>query len=119
MSDRMTAAQYRSLAVKGKKGNRSAAHTALLAAATTYLEIQGWTVFSIPASPYGRNGMPDKVAVKRGRHVWFDAKTGRATLSEDQRKRKAELEAAGAEVIVVHSIEDLYGLGDERQGVLR
>lgn len=94
--------------------NHTSPHSALLKAATDYLTLQGWAVFAIPASPYGRNGMPDKVAVRRGRHVWLECKTGRGELSEVQQQRKAELEAAGAEVVVFRCIEDLYVLGDEQ-----
>ena len=118
MTERMTPQQF--LKATRASANRSAAHSDLLKAAADYLQIQGWSVFSLPASPYGRNGMPDKVAIKNGRHVWLEGKTGKAQLSQHQRERHAELEMAGAQVVVFRSVEDLYVLGDERQmGVVR
>ena len=95
--------------------------TALKRACTQYLTLQGWLVkpwFQQGMVPKNVQGMPDKLAIKNGRHVWLEFKAPGKNLSPKQRERKAELESYGAEVYVVHAVEDLYVLGDERQLVM-
>jgi hypothetical protein len=52
-----------------------------------------------------RAGLPDVMAVVESRACFLEIKVGRDTLSADQKKAIAELEAAGAAVFVAHDFE--------------
>lgn len=52
-----------------------------------------------------RTGLPDVMAVVDSRACFVEVKVGRDTLSADQKKAIAELEAAGAAVFVAHDFE--------------
>ncbi len=124
MTSRITAAEYRKMGALTREGKRRVTpETALKRTCAQYLRIQGWLYWAFPQQgmmPKGHRGRPDGLAVKAGRHVWieFKAPGKNKKLRPDQELRKAELEAAGATVLVVDCLEDLYVLGDERQGVL-
>lgn len=106
MSERMTAAEYRRQSPK-VGGRRVTPETALKHACTDWLSYNGWLSYAIPASPYGRNGLPDRVAIKDGRTVWLEFKVGRGKLSDVQEQRHTEMRAVGAEVYVVRDVDDL------------
>ena len=86
--------------------------TALKQVCIRMLALQGWASWAIPASNYGKNGLPDRIAIKDGCHVWLEFKAGKRQLTQPQIARIAELEAAGAKVLVVRSVEDVMGLGE-------
>ncbi|MBN1837893.1 MAG: VRR-NUC domain-containing protein [Spirochaetales bacterium] len=121
MSDEITSAgQYRRRPAP-KERKKLTPETALKRACIAYLELQGWLTkpwFQQGIVPQNCRGMPDRIAIKNGRHVWLEFKAPGKDLRPDQRLRKAELEAAGAMVLVVHRLEDLYVLGEERQLLL-
>ena len=111
MTDRMTADQYNHLTAVGSKGKTP--ETLLKEVCVTWLKLEGWLVkswFQQGMVPKSLQGMPDKIAVKNGRHVWIEFKVPGKNLSPKQQERKAELEAAGATVLVVHSLDELIEL---------
>ena len=83
-------------------GKKITPETALKQVCIQMLALQGWASWAIPASGYGKNGAPDRVAIKEGRHIWLEFKTGKRQLTQAQCEYIAELEAAGATVLVVH-----------------
>ena len=119
MTERMTAAEYQRAGFPGRKKRRMTPETALKAACKQYLQLQGWLTYPLVQQGIGAiRGLPDRIAIKNGRTVYLEMKAGKGRLSEDQEIRRAEIEAAGATYLVVRCVEDLYVLGDERQGVL-
>ncbi len=119
VTQRMTTAQYRALPSRAK--SKVTPETALKRACIPYLRLQGWLYWPILQQgmmPTGFRGRPDGIAVKNGRHVWLEFKVGNKGLRSDQKLRKAELETAGAMVLIIRRLEDLYVLGDERQLLL-
>lgn len=87
-----------------------------------FLTFQGFEVVKIPSSgyfdmarkcfrkhtsPYVRNGIPDLLALKRGRTIWFEVKSKKGILSEAQKDFHKLLEKAGEEFHVVRSVEDV------------
>lgn len=124
MTSRMTAAEYQKMGAITSAGKKKVTpETALKRTCRAYLELQGWLYWALPQQgmmPKNHRGRPDGLAIKNGRHVWIEFKApGKGKkLRPDQEVRKAELEAAGAAVLVVDCVEDLYVLGDERQMLL-
>lgn len=57
--------------------------------------------------PVGMRGLPDIMAIKNGRLFALEVKSGRNTASDDQKRVLEELEAKGAIVGVVYSIDDV------------
>lgn len=78
--------------------------------------------YSPQAGPYGRAGIPDRVAIVRGQFVGIEVKADRTKKPTAlQRKCMAQIEAAGGKCFVVFDDEtlellDCYlkGLNDER-----
>lgn len=121
MTERMTAEEYRKHPPR-VAGHRVTPETALKHACVEYLRLQGWLTyawFQQGMVPKNLRGMPDRIAIKGGRHVWLEFKSPQGKLSSDQELRIEELRAAGAEVLVVRSLEHLFVLGDERQMVMK
>ncbi len=125
---RMSVAEYNALPGKTKTRSGDTPETALKKVCVAYLKLQGWISypwFQQGMVPKNVRGMPDRVALKKGRHVWIEFKDPKLRtrpnggLRPDQVERIQELRDAGAEVLVVYALEDLYVLGDERQMVMR
>lgn len=53
-----------------------------------------------------RKGMPDLGLIGDGRIVFLECKSPRGVLSKDQRKAIADLKAAGAQTMVVRSVDE-------------
>jgi hypothetical protein len=114
----MSAAEYRKQAPRAG-GRRVTPESALKAACVQYLRLQGWLTYPLVQQGIGAvRGLPDRIAIKHGRTVYLEFKRPGGKLSPDQESRRAEIEAAGATYLVVRCVEDLYVLGDNRQGVL-
>ena len=120
MAERMTAAEYQRAGFPGRK-RRVTPETALKHACVQYLRLQGWLTYPLiqqGITPVNLRGLPDRIAIKNGWTVYLEFKSPTGRLSEHQKARRAEIEGAGATYLVVRDVEDLYVLGDERQGVL-
>jgi hypothetical protein len=116
----MTAAEFvRQGPITEAGKRRLTPETAVKRACVQYLRLQGWLTYPLVQQGIGAvRGLPDRIAIKNGRTVYLEFKGPRGRLSPDQEARRAEIEAAGAAYLVVRAVEDLYVLGDERQGVL-
>lgn len=69
--------------------------------------------YSPQAGPYGRAGIPDRVAIVRGQFVGIEVKADRTKKpTQLQRKCMAQIEAAGGKCFVVCDIETLKLLED-------
>lgn len=113
----MTTAEY--LAIPDKAGPKVTPETTLKRACVQYLRLQGWLTYPLVQQGIGTvRGLPDRIAIKGGRTVYLEFKRPAGKLSPHQEARRAEIEGAGATYLVIKQVEDLYVLGDERQGVL-
>lgn len=72
---------------------------------------RGWKFYKI-TSP-GMNGMPDRLMIRRGWHVWIEFKAPGKKPTKQQLHRHAELRTAGAEVHVIDSYNTMLGLLDD------
>lgn len=106
------------LGAKSKRGgNRSAAHTKLVAAVVHLLKlkrINHWKNNVMAASietrfvRSGEAGLPDVIAIgTAGRLVGLECKTGTGKLSPKQLEWQAKFEASGALFVVVRSLHDV------------
>jgi hypothetical protein len=69
-----------------------------------FAEARGWWAIKV-VSPSMR-GVMDLYALRRGRHIWIEAKRDENTEPTDQQlKRHREVRAQGGEVYVVGSME--------------
>jgi len=105
---RMTAAEYTHLTSVKHKGVTP--ETLLKQQCVTWLALNGWLSkawFQQGMVPKPLQGMPDRVAIKGGVHVWIEFKVPGRHLRPMQVIRHAELEAAGATVLVIHSLDEL------------
>ena len=81
--------------------------------------------YSPQAGPYGRAGIPDRVAIVRGQFVGIEVKADRTKKpTQLQRNCMAKIEAAGGKCFVVYDVETLKLLEDylnagasQREGV--
>jgi hypothetical protein len=69
--------------------------------------------YSPQAGPYGRAGIPDRVAIVRGQFVGIEVKADRTKKpTQLQRHCMAQIEAAGGKCFVVFDVETLKLLED-------
>jgi hypothetical protein len=69
--------------------------------------------YSPQAGPYGRAGIPDRVAIVRGQFVGIEVKADRTKKpTQLQRHAMAQIEAAGGKCFVVFDVETLKLLED-------
>ena len=94
--------------------NGQALESAIQAQLAAYLRLTGWTVWEMQlgsaggGSVYCTPGITDLYVCRPGRTVWLEVKRpGTGRVSPAQQQRHAELRAAGQEVYVVRSIEDV------------
>lgn len=60
----------------------------------------------VPRRTYkGKKGVGDVICVSNGRHIEIEVKVGADTVSEDQIKHRAEIEAAGALYYVARDLD--------------
>ncbi|MEN6547732.1 MAG: VRR-NUC domain-containing protein [Armatimonadia bacterium] len=116
MTERMSPEEYRRQIPK-VGGRRVTPETALKHAAVQYLRLQGWLTYPVVQQGIGAvRGMPDRVAIKDTQTIWLEFKSPHGRLSPAQEERFAEMRAAGAEVYVIRSVEDLYTLDKRSPG---
>lgn len=67
--------------------------------------------YSPQAGPYGRAGIPDRIAIVRGQFVGIEVKADRTKKPTAlQRKCMAMIEAAGGKCFIVYDVETLETL---------
>lgn len=73
-----------------------------------HLEQNGFYVIRLRSvSP---NGLPDLLAIKNGRHVFFEVKKPGLKATDLQEYRRTQLIAHGSESYIVHSIEEIESI---------
>lgn len=108
VTEKMTTAEYLHQTSVGAKGKTP--ESLLKEVCITWLRLNGWLTyawFQQGMVPKSLQGMPDRIAVKNGRHVWIEFKRPGKNPSPMQKVRHAELRAAGATVLVVHTLDEL------------
>ncbi|MCB1865157.1 MAG: VRR-NUC domain-containing protein [Chromatiales bacterium] len=78
------------------------------AAITQYAEVHGWWQCKFTSPSF--RGVPDRIFIRKGRHVFIELKAPGETASPQQQKRHREMRMHGAEVYVVDSIEEGYAV---------
>lgn len=73
-------------------------------AATEYAERRGWWCCKF-TSP-GLVGVPDRIYIRRGRHIFVEWKKPKKDATLQQAKRHRDMRAHGAEVYVFDNLED-------------
>lgn len=76
--------------------------------ACDYAKTRGWMVFKF-VSP-GRKGVPDRLFIRDGRHLFIEFKRLNNEARRQQEKRHREMREHGAEVYVVDNLKDAYEL---------
>ena len=72
------------------------------------LKKMGWFIFHIHQKGYRcYPGISDYIAIRRGRHVFLEIKTGTGKLSKAQRDFERNIKEQGGEYIVATGIDDL------------
>lgn len=91
-----------------------------------YLESLGFFVVKIHGNPRQRAGLPDLLAIKRGRAFWFEVKQPGEGTTALQRATIEELRGHGCYVGVMHDTGDVRELlkkwgieGDSREAQSR
>ncbi len=69
----------------------------------SFAEIRGW--FCVKVVSPSRRGMMDLYALRKGRHVWMEAKREGDDARVQQAKVAREMKAQGAEVYVVDTLD--------------
>lgn len=87
---------------------RKPLESAIEADACAYAKKRGWMVFKF-VSP-GRKGVPDRLFIRDGRHVFIEFKRGDEEAQEQQKKRHREMREHGAEVYVVDNLKEAYAI---------
>ena len=88
------------------------------AAIRDWLRWHGWYVVRHHQTLGSHKGLADLQAIKGGRVVMIEVKTGRGRLSQDQVQFAADWEDHGGTYIVARSIEDVErALKELQQGV--
>ena len=76
--------------------------------ACEYAKQHGWMVFKF-VSP-GCRGVPDRLFIRGGRHLFVEFKREGEVARRQQEKRHRELREHGAEVHVIDNLRDAYEL---------
>lgn len=73
-----------------------------------YAKKRGWWQCKF-TSPSLR-GVPDRIFIRKGRHIFIEVKRPGEKATTQQAKRHADMRAKGAEVYVVDNAEDAYAI---------
>lgn len=84
----------------------------IAAAIRTYMTEHGAFVFKVHGGPTMMAGLPDLIAVVRGRYVGVEVKTPTGKVSAVQAAVHRKIEAAGGLVIVARHVDDVKHLFD-------
>jgi Holliday junction resolvase len=79
------------------------------------LEVSGAYFFMPPANGFGRAGIPDIVACKKGKFLAIECKAGRGKTTALQEREIARIKAAGGKALVIneHNMADLHASLEE------
>ena len=72
-----------------------------------YLDVKGFFHFHILQGLGAFRGIPDMIAVRKGRVIFLEIKKPGGKLSEHQQRFKETIRGAGGEYHVVRSLEDI------------
>lgn len=75
---------------------------------TKLLEQHGWWQFKIEAA--SKNGIPDRLYIREGRHVFIEWKADVGQPTRQQLRRHAEICLHGGEVRIARGLEDIRDL---------
>lgn len=67
----------------------------------------------VPEGTFAKPGDPDMVVCYKGRYIGMEGKTSSGRLSEIQKMRRDQIEAAGGIYAVVRSVEDAMTVLDK------
>lgn len=87
---------------------RKPLESAIESDACDFAKDHGWMVFKF-VSP-GRKGVPDRLFIRNGRHLFVEFKRGDEEARRQQAKRHREMREHGAEVHVIDNLADAYAL---------
>ncbi|WOK01443.1 endonuclease [Pseudomonas phage UF_RH7] len=73
-----------------------------------YAEKRGWWQCKF-TSPSLR-GVPDRIFIRAGRHVFIEVKRPGKKATAQQKKRHVDMREKGAEVYVIDCVEDAYAI---------
>lgn len=76
------------------------------------LKEAGWLSYKIHGSAYQEPGIPDLLCFRDGKPLAIEAKVGSNAPTAIQLRQHARLRAAGVEVVVAYSVEDLVAYLD-------
>lgn len=74
------------------------------------LKQHGYWVLKVHGGPMQKSGIPDILACRNGRLLAIEVKRPGGRVTAIQRKRLAELEAAGADVVVITSVDEALSI---------
>jgi Holliday junction resolvase len=77
-----------------------------------FLRRRGWWYYKVHGGRFGQAGVPDVVAVGKGRTIWLEVKTQTGRCTPRQLTTQAEMRRAGAEVYVVRSAHEVRQIID-------
>jgi hypothetical protein len=86
-------------------------HSLLMKSIRQALRLCGWFVVPIKAGFGSYPGIADLYALREGRHVWLEIKTGKQRLTDDQSRFAQDIRSRCGEIYLVKSIEDLKKAG--------
>lgn len=72
-----------------------------------YLQWTGWYCFSILQGLGAKRGIADIFAIKNGRNIWIEVKTGKGKQSEYQRRFEEEITSHNGTYWLIHSLDEL------------
>jgi hypothetical protein len=79
-----------------------------------YLDLRGWWNFPILQSLGAYPGLPDRIAIRDGRILFLEIKRPKGKLSEHQKKFQENMKRENAEYYVIHNLEELMKLLEEK-----
>ena len=86
-------------------------HSDLQRQAKDYLRLRGWAVMHHQAGLGTFKGFSDLSAIKYGRTIYVEVKTGKDRLSKDQLEFKSMVESQGGTFIEYRRLENLIERG--------
>jgi hypothetical protein len=83
-------------------------HSEVLQEIKDWGALNGWECISFGASPFGDNGIADKMLIKEGRQIWVEGKRDKKDkLKISQIQFREKIVSNGGEYMVAHRYEDL------------
>jgi Holliday junction resolvase len=73
----------------------------------SYLKASGFWTLKVHGGPWQTPGIPDVLAIRRGRAYWFEVKRPGQNATKLQERTIAELRSTGCVAAVVHSLEEV------------